>query len=167
MKLRRLSPVLIAVLLAFSGCAKKEIPPLQRKQAAHLVSEAEFAATIRDYARAENLLAQATTLCPDTGAYWVSLGSTRVRLNQRDAAKSAFKQALKAFEAAEKNKDEQVEAAVQQIYVLALMGQVDDARALQTKLLKRYPDERRIRAFVEEKRLDRMLADPAFKAFAL
>ena len=152
--------------MATAGCSKKEITSLERKQAAALVSEAQFATTMRDFARAETLLAQATSLCPDTGAYWLQLGASRIKLGQREPARAAYKGALKAFEDTAK-KQKEPEAALQQVYVLALLGRVDDARALQEKLVSRYPDSRDVKIFVEEKRLDRILADPGFKQMAL
>jgi Flp pilus assembly protein TadD len=159
--------ILVVTFFGVLGCAKKEISPLQRKQAATLVSEAEFAATMRDFARAEGLMVQATTLCPDTGMYWVSLGSTRVRLGQRDAARNAYEHALAAFGGAVGRGKSDAEPALQQVYVLALLGRVDDARRLQEKLLTLYPNERDVRSFVEDKRLDHILADPQFKQLAL
>ena len=70
-----------AALLLAAGCKPKTkaITSLERKEAANLVSEARFAITLRDDARAEGLLAQAAQLCPDTGDYWLNLGMTRRR----------------------------------------------------------------------------------------
>ena len=47
------------------------------------------------------------------------------------------------------------------------LGRTDDARALAEKLARDFPDNRLLRSFVDDKRLDRMLADPAFKELAL
>eukprot|EP01031_Cornospumella_fuschlensis_P048113 gene48113-58932_t len=90
------------LILIAAGCKPKaaDITSLQRKEAANLVSEAQFAMSIRDYARAEGLLTKATALEFDNGNYWISLGSMRVRLGQRPAAKAAYESALHAFEAA-------------------------------------------------------------------
>ena len=158
-----------ATLVFAGGCSRrsKEITSLQRKEAAQAVSEAQFALTLRDYARAEAELAKAVAACPDSGDYWVSLGSVRVRLGQRDGAKAAYKSALAAYEdaAARNARDEQ--AMVQQVTVLALLGRVDDARALLAKLPGRFPESRNIRVFLERKQLDAMLADPKFKEISL
>ncbi len=167
MKLLGPCVVCAVALFAFSGCHKKEIPPIQRKQAANLVSEAQFALTMKDYARAEGLYAQATTLCPDTGDYWIGLGSSRVQLGQRDGARTAYKRALAAFEDAAKENKTDSGPALQQVYALALLGRADDARALANKLPARYPNDRDARAFVESKQLDRIVADPGFKQIAL
>lgn len=160
--------IAVAVLLFLGvGCGKKpEITSLQRKEAASLLSEAQFALTLRDLPRAEGLLAKATAVCPDMGDSWVSLGSVRMKLGQRDAAKSAYKQALAVFEeAAAKNKAD-AEPVLQQVTVLALLGRVGEARALAEKLPARFPTNRNVRMYVEGKNLERLLADPKFKEVA-
>lgn len=159
--------IFVAALFAFSGCQKREISTTDRKQAANLISEAQFALTMKDYTRAEGLFVQATKLCPDTGDFWIGLGNTRVQLGQRDGARSAYQKALAAFaDAAAKDKTDS-EPALRQVYTLALLGRADDARALASKLPDRYPNDREVRAFVETKQIDRMLADPGFKQVAL
>ena len=140
---------------------------MERKQAANFVSEAQFATTLRDFSRAEGLYVQATTLCPDTAPYWMSLAAVRLRLGQRDGARDAYSHALKAFEQAAAENKTDSEPALQQVYVLALMGRVDDARTLLGKLPDRFPNDRGVRNFVEDKRLDRLIADPQFKQLAL
>ncbi len=167
--MKLICPLLVCAVALFTtaGCAKKEITPSQRKQAESLVAEAQFAASIKEFPRAENLLAQATALCPDEGAYWLSLGSMRVRQGEKDAARAAYKSALKAFEDAADRDKTHSDPAIQQVVILVLMGRVDDARALQAKLLNRYPNDAAVKAFVDEKRIDQMLADPQFKQFAL
>ena len=163
--------LLAAVLvLGATACKPKvktsEITSLQRKEAATLVSEAEFAMQIRDLPRAEGLFAKAVALCPDDGKYWVDLGSLRVRLGNKDTARAAYKSALSAYEAlAATGKDSQ--PWLQQVYVLALLGRPDDARAMLERAQKKFPDDRDVRAFVENKQLDQMIAHPRFKEIAL
>ena len=169
MKLFWTCVTLAVALLMVPGCAKKkvEISSLDRKKAEAFVSEAQFALTIKDYARAEGLYAQATAVCPDTGGYWVGLGSVRMRLGQRDAAKSAYNSALRAYEETLREKKDDTDAAVQHVYVLALLGRVDDAKAALAKLPAQFPTDPDVKAFVEGKQLDRMLAEPHFKEIAL
>lgn len=159
----------VAVLLPAIGCRprSKDISPLQRKQGAQLVSEAQFAMTLRDYARAEDQLAKAAAACPDNGDYWVSLGSVRVRLGQRDGAKTAYRSALTAFEDAVARNPKDEQSMLRQVSVLALLGRADDARALLAKLRDRFPDSRNIRVFIEQKQLDTLLADPKFREISL
>jgi tetratricopeptide (TPR) repeat protein len=158
-----------ALALFASGCGKKEVSELQRKQADHLAAEAEFAITLRDWARAEGLLAQAAALVPGNGVVWTNLGSVRVRLNHKGAAKEAYLKALKAYEdeaAADKAKADP-EPWLKQVYVLALLGRTNDGRAMLEKTARQFPSHRSVKAFVERKQFDAMLADPNFKQAAL
>lgn len=164
---------LIGAALAGAGCSKSkkktEITDLQRKQADLLMSEAQSATLFRNWAEAEERIAKAAELCPDTGHFWVSLGAVRKKLGKNDAAKSAYKSALSAFEdEAEKEKDKKLtDPWLQQVYVLALLGRVDDARARLEKIAKQFPNDPAVVQWVGMKRLDAMLADPKFKENAL
>ncbi len=168
--IKPLSVFLCALLtLAFFGCKPKaaSITSIQRKEAANLVSEAQFAMSVRDFARAETLLAKATALEFDNGNYWISLGSMRVRLGQRATAKQAYESALHAFEAAYKLKPAVAQPYLQQVYALALLGRADDARALLVKIEKKHGDDQAVRAFVQGRQLDSMLASQMFKEVGL
>jgi tetratricopeptide (TPR) repeat protein len=155
--------------LSATGCGRrsKEITSLQRKEAASLASEAEFAVTLRDLPRAEILLTKVAALCPDTGEYWVGLGSLRMRLGDRDGAKSAYQSALRAYQDAAKGEKADGAQVLQQIHALALLGRVDEARKLLEKSEKKFPNDRLIRDFIQERQLDQMLADPTFKGMSL
>lgn len=173
MKTRVFFALAVLVVLGAAGCRPppKEITSLQRKEAATLVSEAEFALQLKDLARAEGLLAKAADLCPDTGKYWVDLGSVRVRLGKKDGARTAYQGALQAYEAevAKPKAGLAPESGpwLQQVYVLALLGRVDAARSVLATAQKKFPDSRAVRSFVEGKQIDQMIADPAFKLIAL
>lgn len=162
--------IVAAVALLLGGCGPKasKVTPNQRKEAAALVSEAQFALSVRDSVRAEGLFTKATALCPDTGDYWFELGQLRARAGNRAEAKSAYQSALAAYEYdAAANPRVYATAVLRQVYVLALLGRPDDARAVLAKAQKVRPDDREIRAFAENKQLDQLLASPAFKAVAL
>lgn len=168
MKLGPLNFILcVGIVLGFAGCGEKKVTETQRKEAALLVSEAQFASTLRNYQEAETLLARASEITPDDAALWVSLGSVRKRLGQTGPAKQAYEKALKVYQVEAKEKKNDADPVLQQIHVLALLGRVDDARRLQEKALQQFPEDRDVRAFVNEKRLDRFLADPQFKQVAI
>ncbi len=154
-------------LLVLTACGRKAVTPLRRKTAANLVSEAQFAINMRDYARAEGLFAKAVEACPDMGDYWVNLGAMRKRLNNRSGAEKAYEHAADAFQDAYKLDPKQPELVLQQVYALALLGRIDDARSVLEKARKNHPDNRGIRLFVENRQLDRITEDPAFKELAL
>lgn len=160
--------VVLALVLS-GGCSKKtrEITSLERKEAATLASEAQFAMSLRDLPRTEALLAKATALSPDVGDFWINLGSVRMQLKNRDGAKSAYRSALEVYEEAYRKEPTDTGLLFQQVYVLALLGDVKEARARLEKSRKKNPDDRELRAFIEEKQLDNLMADPGFKELAL
>lgn len=168
MKFLVLISLALALVLA-GGCKPKpkEIPALQRKEAANLASEAQFAVALRDYARAEPLFEKAAKLCPDQGDYWVNLGVARKRQGNTAGAKQAYESARQAFHDAFAFDEKNTDAALQEVYALALLGRVDDARKALERARKQVPDDREIRLFIENKQLDRVLEDPAFKDIAL
>jgi tetratricopeptide (TPR) repeat protein len=164
---------LIALLLGlalpfFAGCkpGPKDITPLQRKQAASLASEADFALTLKDFARAEGLYQQATGLCPDVPQYWENLGVTRRRLNDLNGARAAYRQALAVHEDRYRQARNPADL-LQQAWLLALLGRDDDAATLMRKTISLYPDDARVRQASDPKWLERMHNDPTFKAIAL
>ena len=157
------------VLLAGAGCKPKakNIPPLQRKEAASLVSEAQFAVVMRDFARAEPLYVKATKLCPDAGDYWLALGITRRRMSNKAGTKAAYERARTAFQDAYEIDRTQVDALLQELYVLCLLGRADEARVTFAKAQKKDPTNPRLRSFQESKQIDQLTQDSAFKELAL
>jgi tetratricopeptide (TPR) repeat protein len=91
-----------AAVLALAGCRAKEISKEQREQAHLDASDAEFAVTIHDLARAEGMFAKAAELCPDEGDTWLKLGIVRMQLKNPDGARQAYKSAGDAFKDAHK-----------------------------------------------------------------
>jgi tetratricopeptide (TPR) repeat protein len=165
-----ISVLLIALtLLAVAGCKPKgkEITSLQRKEAASLVSEAQFAVTMRDHARAEPLFEKAAKLCPDDGEYWIGLGVTRRRLGNTSGAKAAYEKARSAYRDAYEAKPDEVDALFQELHTLALLGRLDEAQVILAREQKKNPTNSRLRSFAEGKQLDRLVADPGFKELAL
>lgn len=160
----------LAAALLLGGCGPKagKVTATQRQEAAALVSEAQFALSVRDPARAESLLAKAVALCPDTGDYWLNLGRVRVRAGNRPGAKSAYQSAIEAYAYdAAANPRVYPTAVLRQIYVLALLGRSDEARALLAKARKNRPDDRDLRTFAESRELETMVTTAAFKEAAL
>lgn len=164
------SLLLIALaLLTAAGCKPKvrHSTDFERKQAANLASEAQFAITLRDFARAEPLLDKATQLCPDVFDGWMQLAAVRIKLGDKSKARPAYEGALNACRAAYAGDPKAFDARLQEVYVLALLGRVDDARDALTKAQKALPDNRQIQGFIESKQLDQILQDPGFKELAL
>jgi tetratricopeptide (TPR) repeat protein len=154
-------------LLAVSGCARrKEVTERDRKEAAFLISEAQFAMTVREWARAEGLLVKAVAVAPQ-GDSWLSLGGVRMRLNNRDGAREAYQSALKAFEQESAQNYKASEPWVKQAFVLGLLGRKSDSQAVIARAAKIFPNDAKIRALTDPKELERMFSTQNFKEMAL
>jgi tetratricopeptide (TPR) repeat protein len=155
--------LVLAVALALSGCRAKEISSTDRKEAANIISEAEFAVAMKDWPRAEGLYVKATALCPDQGESWVALGVIRMRLHNPGGAKDAYKSALSAYTDDIKRDPTNTFPVVKSASILVILGRMDDARSLIDRAYAKNPDDRRLKDFVELKALDKMAVDPALK----
>ena len=159
-----LRPALVlAAVLILAGCRQRVITPLERDEAANDVSEANFALTLRDWGRAEGLYVKATELCPDEGDAWVSLGVVRMRMHNASGARAAYKSALSAYKDYLKGDPSNSAFVIRKAYVLVLLSRADEARACVDDARTRFPDDRRLRTFVESKGLEKMMADPGLK----
>lgn len=159
----------LALLLGSApGCSRPAAPVSERdrKEAAVLVSEAQFALNLRDWARAETALARAAALAPEADVL-LALGSTRVRRGDRAAAKEAYQNALRAFEDAAAVDAKRVDPWLGQITVLALLGRTGESRALIAKAAKRFPQDRRLKELAAPGQFEAMVNDPGFRENAL
>ena len=153
----------LMAMLAFAGCHRREITSLERKEAASLSSEADFAVTVKEWGRAEDLYSKAVNLCPDQGDTWLSLAAVRMRLQDRSGARSAYKGALSAYGDDMDRDPANSMAVLRRAYVLVILGRADEARSLASKTLAKHPDDRTLKAFVESGGVDKMASDPRLK----
>jgi Flp pilus assembly protein TadD len=156
----------LAAALALAGCHRKEITTHERDEAANLVSEANFAVTIREWSRAEGLYTKAVKICPDSGDYWLDLGVVRMHLNDRGGARSAYKSAIDAYKDDLGLHPASSQPVIRSAYALVILGRPDEARSLVEKARSKNPDDRTLKAFVENRGLDLMIADPALKSIS-
>ena len=159
-----------ALLLGSAGCAKSDPreTELRRKQAEHLVAEADFAVNLREWTRAEGLLLKAAELTPENGEIWISIGATRVLRGDKAQARSAYERALSAFaDAASEKSGASADLWLRQVHVLALLGREKDARGLLEKASRRLQDNREVKAYLDHREIDRLLGDPAFARLRL
>ncbi|HEY1848814.1 MAG TPA: hypothetical protein VGG37_06395 [Opitutaceae bacterium] len=162
---RRLA--LLAVLAAIaSGCHRHEITQHDRMEAANAASEAEFAVSIKDLPRAEGLYVKAVALCPDDAETWIRLGVVRVQLHEGDGARKAYKSALEAFKDDFSKNPTHTASVMRAATVLVILGRPEEARSLVDKAYAKVPDDRRLKAFVEDRGLDRIMADPGVKSIS-
>lgn len=167
-RMKTLSVVVSAALLLSAGCSKKqaEVSSAAQKEAAMLMSEAQFAMQVREYARAQELVERAVKLNPTLPEYWVSLGITRRRQDDRDGARKAYKQALELHEERYKAIKTPQEV-VQQAYVLGLLGRTDDAMKLLEKGVKEFPESTELKRVADPRGLLRTFQSPEFKERAI
>ncbi len=160
------SILLVAVGLLLGGC-RREITSLERKEAANLASEAQFALTLRDWPRAAKLLARAAELSPDTGDLWLNLGAALRRTGDLRGARSAYTTAVAAYSEQAARAPADARLILQEIYALGLLGRVDEARQVLARARARHPENRDLRLFAETGEFERMQASPGFKELAL
>jgi len=102
---------------------------------------AQFAVSIREYRRAEDLLVKATTLCPDAVEYWMALGEARRGSGQQGPAEKAYGRALDLYRAMARSDPAAPEPRLFRNFVLARMGHADEARAAQARTEKQFPTD--------------------------
>jgi tetratricopeptide (TPR) repeat protein len=158
--------LMLAAVFALSGCHRREISKLERDEAANMVSEADFAMTLKEWSRAEDLYAKAVKLCPDAGDTWVNLGVARMHQNNSSGARSAYKSALSAFKDDYEHNPAHTQSLIHRVYVLVILGRADEGRSLIETASAGNPNDRLLRAFVENKTIDKMLADPGLKSLS-
>ena len=167
--MRRFAFILIALGLPWwAGCKPKaaSITPLQRKQAASLVSEADFAVTMKDLPRAEALYRQALELGPDVPLHWQNLGIIQRKQGNLKGARAAYEQAL-ALHSDEYKAGKKPESLVQQVWLLSLLGRNAEADKLIRRAQADHPNDPIIRQLADPKKLDAMRHSPDFLAIAL
>jgi Flp pilus assembly protein TadD len=154
--------ILILTLAGGCGGAQKRATDAERKQAALLASEGQFALTLKDWPRAEASFLKAAQISPE-GEYFLSLGAARVRLGRKAEAKAAYQDALRAFEAEADREPKLAGPWLKEAFVLAVLGRADDSRALIAKAAKRFPNDPQVRALAEPKGFEKMMASANFK----
>ena len=154
----------LALALFAGGCKKKEVTSLDRAHATQLATEAQGSLLLRDYAAAVKALEKAVELDPEVVGYWSALGANRARLGDKSGARKAYKRLLEIHEKAFKKDPKNIDALLNQVEPLVLLGRADDARKLIEKATRDFPTSREARAALDGKLVDRILEDPAVKA---
>lgn len=160
------SSAVMLVLTTACGPRRREITDRDRKEASVLASDAQFAMTLRDWSRAEASFAKAAAIVPDADL-WLGLGAARVKLGNRDGAKQAYQSALKALDDEIARDGTSSEPWLRQSNVYALLGRLDESRAVLTKAQKRFPNDKRIQGLLDPAQFQKMISAPAFKEIAL
>ena len=166
--MKRLPLILCVVVAVFGGCKgkPKEISKADRLQAENFVSEAQFSMQIREYARAEELYKKAIALNEDFPEYWVALGMSCRRQDNKDGARKAYKKAIGLIEkryAAEKDEKD----LGQKAWVMALLGNTDEAVKFLQQSLKEHPDSAYLKKMADPRGLPHTFQTTDFKDLSL
>jgi tetratricopeptide (TPR) repeat protein len=160
---------LAAALLVAGGCKDKpkEVPAAARAQAATNSSEAEFALQVREFARAEKLLEEATQLDPEAANYWMQLGAVKKRQNKTSEARKAYERARELVQADYKRDNKSPAPLFAEIEICVLLGKPDEARKVLERAKRDHKDDPDVKAFVAGKVLEQMIESPQVKAVGL
>jgi tetratricopeptide (TPR) repeat protein len=169
MKIKTIGIISCGILLHSLACgcgSRKQVTERDRKEASALATEAQFAVSVREWSRAEGLLAKAAQLAPQ-GDYWLSLGAARIRLNDRAGAKTAYEAAVKEYANEAARQDKLTDPWFKQAFALALLGRKEESRAVIAKAAEKFPNDGKLRTFKEPKEFEKMLLSQGFKDMAL
>ena len=163
--MNRLLLVIVCSFAAlFAGCSRKakEISESAKAEAATFANEAQFAMTIREFSRAEELFQRAVKIHEDKPEYWVALGMARRKQENKDGARKAYKEAL-SIHVARYKEEKKPEELAQQAFVTALLGKTDDALKLLEKGLQDHPDSALLKKMADPRGLPRTFKSEDFK----
>ena len=155
--------LIIVSFVAACGAKKKEVTREDRIQAGKAAGEASYANFRGDFAAAERALVRAVELDPFNADNWFDLGIARIRIKDKSGAKAAFKEVLSVCKDNAAKDPNNVAWLVKQIRPMVLLNRVSDARALQEKILKQFPNDRQVGVFADAKAIDKLLEDPLWK----
>jgi len=147
MNITHLIPILAVALL--TSCA----PPPHDATAStpqQLASESATALNAKDYAKAQTLARQATSIDPKFAEAWVGYGMASVRLGQTDQARAAYEQALSLHQARHRQNPSDANQVFQQIFLLTLLGRQTDAETLLKQAHIDYPSDQQIAKLAED-----------------
>ncbi len=141
MKITPLLPVLAVALLTSCAQAPYDVAAPNPQQ---LASESAAALNTKDYAKAQTLAEQATSVDPQFAEAWVGYGMASVRLGQTDRAREAYEQALSLHQARHQQNPSDANQVVQQIFLLTLLGRPAEAETLLKQAQADYPSDQQI-----------------------
>jgi len=141
MKITHLIPVLAVALFTSCAPAPHDASVSTPQQ---LASESAAALNAKDYAKAQTLAPQATSIDPKFAEAWVGYGMASVRLGQADQARAAYEQALSLHQARHRKNPSDATQVVQQVFLLTLLGRSADAEALLKQAHTDYPTDQTI-----------------------
>ena len=131
-----------------------------------LMSEAQFASSIREHSRAAELIERAIKLRDDIPEYWVSLGMARRQQDDKSGARKAYEKALGMHAAAYK-KSKDPEQVGHQAFVLGLLGRSEEGLKILGKGIKDHPENAELKKMADPRGLPNTFKSARFKELAI
>jgi Flp pilus assembly protein TadD len=147
MKIAPLILVLTVALLTSCAPAPHDAAASTPQQ---LASESAAAFNAKDYAKAQTLAGQATSIDPQFAEAWVGYGMASVRLGQTDHAREAYERALSLHQARHRQNPSNANQVFQQIFLLTLLGKSAEAETLLKQAHVDYPSDQQITKLAED-----------------
>ncbi len=136
--------ICLLVAVAFLVSCKPAAHTNVTSRSQQLASESAAALNAKDYAQAQTLAAEATSLDPQFAEAWVGYGMASVRLGQTDHARQAYEQALSLHQARHRQNPSDANQVVQQIFLLTLLDRSAEAETLLKQARTDYPNDQTI-----------------------
>jgi len=146
MKITPLIPVLALAFLTSCAPAPHDATALKPQQ---LASKSAAAFNAKDYAKAQTLAAEATSIDPQFAEAWVGYGMASVRLGQIGHAREAYERALSLHQARHRQNPSDANQVFQQVFLLTLLGRSAEAGTLLKQAHIDYPSDQQITKLAE------------------
>ena len=139
----KITPLTLILSLAFFvSCTRSHQSDSARVE--ELGSQSTVALNARDYSTSQRLAAEATRLDPKFAEAWVAYGMSSIKLGQTNEAREAYERALSLYQARLRQNPSDSNQALQQIFLLALLGRFDEAEAVLKRAHIEYPSDNQI-----------------------
>jgi len=149
----------------FATLLAKPVTADDRRQAATAAGEASYANFKGDFASAEKALARSVAFDPFNADNWFDLGIARIRIKDKSGARAAFNNVLALCKDRAAKDPANAAWLVKQIRPMVILGRVDEARALQKRVLEQFPNDPQVGVFRDPNAINRLLEDALLKEF--
>jgi len=130
-------------LVLFTSCARAT-HDANDTRSQKLAGDSAAAFNAKDYAKAQSLAEQATSVKPQFAEAWVEYGMASAQLGQTNRDREGYEHALALFQARRGQNPSDANQFIQQIFVLSLLGRNAEAAILLKQTRTEYPNDRSI-----------------------
>ncbi len=167
--------LILAVFLcvALVGCKDKPktpVPSTPKAVAAEvgrIISEAEFAVQMKDFARAETLMNQAIALEKDDARHYMRLAYVAIQQANKTNARAAYEKALKCYIQESKGDGGNPAIILDIINVHLLLRQPAEAQKVLDAAVKQFPKVEDFKIMQKENAIQQMMKDPEIQSLSV